>query len=484
VAEIQFDHEIFQCCLGETMYLKQVFCILLAGFAVAFFLVKVCLAESVGNESLRIVQSQHPVLALPGGLDSSVQVFNSNSPEVVKTDGILLSTFSAQDKQHPDAHLNYPLRGRVDFFLHHINNRIGFGDTQTVNLGLLIQNASDSKATVRILTGATYLSQPDAPFISLPPLVPNDNGSVFAGPGDRVMNDVLRGRREEALLPEKIELAPHQYALLLNCPIPVLGLDPPINGRSALIQLESDQPLYAASMSKILPAATPAPALSEWIDLLQASDRAGQKEKAASPPGAPGPFIYGRVAGVQTGSTWSAKITNTEDKQRYVLRPGETCSFVLDTVERGTYGTKQIQAAPLAVRYPDTAFSAHGNYGVHYHIDLPFLFNSTSASEDVSVTLDSPIKDDQATNSLQYYDGTSKRVFFRGTVEVSSEKAEPPNTANVNYSHLVLHQGEEGKPIFQARFNPGETGNVRIDFFYPPDATPAQVLTIKAEKAP
>jgi hypothetical protein len=460
------------------MYLKQVSRLLLTGFALAFFLVKICLAQSAVNELLPIMQKQHPVLALPGRLDS-VQMFNSNSPEVVKTDGILLSTFPGQDKHWPDAHLHYLLPGRVDFFLHHINNRIGAGDNQSVNLCLLIQNAGDAKATVRILTGATYLSQPDAPFIGLPPLVANDDGAVFSGPGDRVMDDVLRGRREEALFPEKIELEPHQFALLLNCPIPVVGLDPPINGRSALIQVESDQPLYAASMSKILPAAAAAPTLSDWLDMLKVGDRAGQREKAASPPGAPGPVIYGRVAGVQIGSTWSARIADSDDKERYTLQPQQTCSFVLDTVERGTFGTKQMQAAPLAVRYPASAFSAHGNYGVHYHIDLPFFCNSKLAPAVVTITLDSPIKDDLAANSLQYYDGLSKRVFFRGTVKVSSEKK--GERANVSFSHLVLHQGEAGQPIFQSRFGPGERRNVQIDFFYPPDATPPQVLTINAE---
>src|SRR5918997_1843384 len=64
-----------------------------------------------------IVQPQ-PVRALPGQLDT-VPMFNSNSPEWVKTEGILLSTFPPTSKKVPAAHLNFPLQGRFDLFVHH-----------------------------------------------------------------------------------------------------------------------------------------------------------------------------------------------------------------------------------------------------------------------------------------------------------------------------------------------------------------------------
>lgn len=50
---------------------------------------------------------------LPGRLDA-VPVFNSNSPEQVQTEGILLSTFPQSSKRVKAAHLNFPLRGRFD----------------------------------------------------------------------------------------------------------------------------------------------------------------------------------------------------------------------------------------------------------------------------------------------------------------------------------------------------------------------------------
>lgn len=61
-----------------------------------------------------IIQPQE-IRPLPGKLDE-IPVFNSNSPEVIEREGILLSTFPADQKYNPNAHLNLRLNGRFDFF--------------------------------------------------------------------------------------------------------------------------------------------------------------------------------------------------------------------------------------------------------------------------------------------------------------------------------------------------------------------------------
>jgi len=70
-------------------------------------------------EEILQIQSVRP---LPGKLDS-VPVFNSNSPELVLKEGILLSTFPATGKKVTSAHLDFPLRGQFDIFAHHIAPR-------------------------------------------------------------------------------------------------------------------------------------------------------------------------------------------------------------------------------------------------------------------------------------------------------------------------------------------------------------------------
>jgi hypothetical protein len=66
----------------------------------------------------QVVQPQE-VRPLPGQLDK-VPVFNSNSPEVIQTPGILLSSFPNSGKIFPNAHLNWSFVGRFDLFAHHI----------------------------------------------------------------------------------------------------------------------------------------------------------------------------------------------------------------------------------------------------------------------------------------------------------------------------------------------------------------------------
>ena len=114
-------------------------------------------------EIIRPVQ----VRPLPNQLDQ-VPVFNSNSPELLLGEGILLSTFPPQEKSFPSAHLNYAFQGRFDIFAHHIA-RGNFPDNlRTLYLGILLHNPSPNPVTVKILQGASYLSQPDAAFIDLP----------------------------------------------------------------------------------------------------------------------------------------------------------------------------------------------------------------------------------------------------------------------------------------------------------------------------
>ena len=77
----------------------------------SFFLPALLLAQASTIAAASEVVIPQEVRALPGELDK-FPVFNSNSPEIVKSEGILLSTFPETGKQSPDAHLNYALSGR------------------------------------------------------------------------------------------------------------------------------------------------------------------------------------------------------------------------------------------------------------------------------------------------------------------------------------------------------------------------------------
>lgn len=439
-----------------------------------------------------IVKPQE-VRPLPGQLDR-VPMFNSNSPEVVQTEGILLSAFPPTGKAVPAAHLNFPLQGRFDLFAHHINKATSADNLRSLYLGVIIHNPNQEQVRVDILQVASYLSVPDAPFIELPPYVENPLGTVYAGPGDRVMNDLLRGQRQSDF-PPTLTIPGGESRMLVNLPIPVKGLTqqllalgipvpepvPPINGRSTLMRLRSDGKVYVASLGMFAKqnpdGSERAPTLSEWQTLLETGNLAGPRDRAPTPPQqTKSPIIYGRVAGVATGSQWKARLVDSPNAVALsVPKPGEAFSYGLSLLNGGKLGTNQVQSADMLVRYPDTAYRAHGNYGVQYSLTLP-LHNNTGSAQTVTVSMQTPIKQDTLQGGLRFLEPPGKPVFFRGTVQIGyKDDVGLPRTRRV---HLVQRRGALGEPLVTLNMPPGDRRLVEVDFLYPPDATPPQVLTV------
>ncbi|MFW6357909.1 MAG: DUF3370 domain-containing protein, partial [Chroococcales cyanobacterium] len=264
-----------------------------------------------------IVRPQE-VRPLPGQLDN-IPVFNSNSPEVVIEEGILLSTFPPNNKTNQNAHLNYPLQGRFDIFAHHISKATEENGLRTLYIGILLHNPTDKTVTIDVLPAASYLSQPDAPFIELPSKLPNPTGSVYAGPGSRAMSDILRGMRQETI-PNQLVIPPRESRMLLNLPIPISTLEPPINGRSTYIRLNSDGEVYAASLAMFAPIDNIGnerqPTLEEWERVLENGQLATPRDRVPTPPDSTdGSFIYGRVAGVAKGSQWQAELIDNPNNR-------------------------------------------------------------------------------------------------------------------------------------------------------------------------
>ncbi len=420
---------------------------------------------------------------LPGQLDS-VLVFNSNSPELVQQEGILLSTFPPEGMAVPAAHLNVAFDGRFDVFAHHIARAATPEDLRTLYLGILLHNPGPEGVTVDILQAASYLSQPDAPFIDLPAYVDNARGEVYAGPGSRVMSDLLRGQRQ-AEFPPQIVIPPGASRLLLNLPIPVKMLEPPINGRSTAMRLVSSGRVYAASLAQFAPVDAAgmerAPTLTEWENQLRQGGLAGPRDRAPTPPEqTTGQIIYGRVAGVSQGARWQAQVVDKDEWTLQTPPTGEAFSYGLSTLRAGTHGTGQIQTAPMVARYPDTAYEAHGNYAVEYRLTLP-LFNATGDRQRVAILLETPIKEEQPklSGSLRFFDPLPRQVFFRGTVRLRYK--DDQGLPRTRYVHLVQRRGQRGMPLIELNMPPGDRRLVQFDFLYPPDATPPQVMTVMSQ---
>jgi len=460
-------------------------------FLPSFWFAQVVVAPPPAIESDYITQLQE-IRPLPGKLND-VPVFNSNSPEVVMGDGILLSTFPSQGKFSPKAHLNKAFQGRFDFFSHHIARP---RDSRQLYQGVILTNPTSRYITVRVLQGASYLTSPDAPFVDLPSQVEDPYGRIFSGPGSRLTNALLRGQSQPGL-PRQITIPPQETRLLFSLPISRS------NARSTYLRLESDGPVYMANLALqdiwVLPSPDPLkpeeklppptlrpPALTDWQALLVRGHLASPRDKVPTPPeqiqvsSATRP-IYGRVAGISLGTEWRTTVVDNKPGAKFLSIPqrGQSFSYPLSTVTVGTHGTRQIQSAPMVARYPDTAYLAHGNYGVHYQIALP-LRNTTSNRQSVSLAMQTPLKQDQYGDRLFFVSRPSGQVFFRGTVKVgyADEQGQTQN----RYFHLTQRQGQMAAPLLTLNLQPGEQRQVSLDFLYPPDATPPQVITIKTEE--
>lgn len=416
---------------------------------------------------------------LPGQLDS-VLVFNSNSPELVLNEGILLSTFPPAGKQTLTAHLDRALQGRFDVFAHHIAKAPTPEDLRSLYLGVIVYNPSASPVTVDILQAASYLSQPDAPFIDLPPWLDNPVGKVFAGPGSRAVDDVLRGKRQTDFRPQLVVPA-GGYQMLMNLPIPVRPLTPPLNGRSTLMQLRSSGKVYLASLA-LFAKSNPdgserPPTLAEWQDTLLNGALVTPRDKPPTPlEQKTGALAYGRVAGVAEGAQWRAQLTDPQSDRLTIPPPGQGFSYGLSLLHRGTMGTNQIQSGNMIARYPDTAYQSHGNYGVRYSLTLP-LHNPSDQVRTVTIAVENPLKREDTKNGLYFFQPLPRNVFFRGTVRLRySDDAGFPRT---RYVHLVMRRGQPGDPLATLTMKPGDRRLVQFDFVYPPDATPPQILTVK-----
>jgi Protein of unknown function (DUF3370) len=447
-------------------------------FCPALLATSLCLAQTKPALLAQALPAQEIVLSqevrpLPGGLDQ-VAVFNSNSPEIVSRDGILLSTFPPKGMRHPAAHLNYAFEGRFDVFAHHIGKPASPQSPKTVYFGLIVANPESRPVELLVMEANSYLTR-NAPFVALSGQV-EERRRVYSGPGSRMSGSAVR--RERGLnLPVKITLAPGETKMFTALPI----LAP--NGRSTLMRLYSNGRLYMASLAMFARREGERerpPTPTEWQNLLQSGELVIPRDRVPTLPGKPpanGRVIYGRVAGVAQGAEWRATLTDQGSDSLKLPPTGRSISFAINTLDNGTLGTNQIQSAPMIRRYPDTAYRAHGNYGITYNLTIP-LANLSNQPQQVALSLQTPLKENQLSRQgLRFLNPPAPQVFFRGSVRVQYADTQGQN--QVRYLHLVQRRGQQGEPLVQLTLPPNSRQSVQVEFVYPPDATPPQVLTIQ-----
>ena len=436
-----------------------------------------CLISIPGVPSRAAPQAQGPFLReqqlrpLPGQLDELL-LLNDNNPELITAEGVLLSTFPANQG------LNVALDGRFDLFSHHVYAGKPEELASTLWLAVLAQPVGTEPVTLDVISGSTSLSQGTkpgqtaAPFLPLPSLMAETTTPIASGPGSRVAGDLLRGDQAPEL-PKQIKIGPGHASALLVLPIPVAGLDPLLNGRNLQLRLNSSAPVYVATVAAYGNNDSP-PSDQRWRALLS-SGTLSPKEHQPTPRGSKGRMIYSRVSGVQIGSTWTGSLT---DPGSDTLNINEApISWPISSLERGDLGTAQVQTAELQRFDKGTAWAAHGNYGVEYDLSLP-LHNPEHSQRTVAIALESPDKRGSSNGKLQFQPGNSGPVMFRGPIEVTGLDGANGRGMGRRRFHLVLRRGQEGPKLGTVSLAPGESRRVRVRLVYPADATPPQVLSV------
>jgi hypothetical protein len=105
------------------------------------------------------------------------------------------------------------------------------------------------------------------------------------------------------------------------------------------------------------------------------------------------------------------------------------------------------------------------------------LYNPSKRTKRVALSIQTPVKQDLWGQGLRFLRSLTGQVFFRGTVRV--QYRDDANLRRVLYYHLNQRQGQQGEPLTLLSLQKKEEKLVEIDYMYPPDATPPQVLTVQ-----
>lgn len=406
---------------------------------------------------------------LDGGFDSASEQreqLQSNHPEMLRelpvAGAILVSTLTARGREHPEAHLEHAFEGAFRVLISH-QNQTGRAAYQT----LALHNPGRVAAQVQFEALASTTTT-EAPYLDLaghlfPPLAPNPGARVANGPGDRTASRILLGEREggvtTALLPPGATVALHTA---LHA------------ARQELVtqaELRASAPVQAAVVYTLRP-----PTSVELERLLQQGTLIARSaaDPIASPPGAPGPLIYGRVAGVVAASSFDAAFTNDLAHRSYVALPGCERRYAFNTRRGGPQvdlGTGWDQAAPLArgadgalLRYRDAAYANNGNYGAEFSVRAR-LVNPGPRAARVRVFIDTP---------GQSGPGVSRAL--RNTLEVRSDGRAPELWYANQRSGTTASQ-----PLADVLLEPGQTGALVLKLFYAANNTSPHVLRVRTD---
>jgi hypothetical protein len=429
------------------------------------------------------------LLVLPGMLNK-MPVFYSNRPELLKTPGEILNSTDLPEMNS--------LTGSFSIFAHHVVETAPF-DFSGFRLGLLVRPASsqatEKEKAVSLTLHNAFISrtQPDAPFITTAPLLTQTKMSkIVSGPGDamawaRLNTQDLYPENSLATKSLPATFTFDREILVADIEVPTfplgLGIIGERNGLSAWLDVSSTAPVSLRWVA--IKTTKPSAGLADYQDA--AKIPAGPSELPATvydPQGAPpsGVFRFGRVAGVVQGADWNGVYRlSSEDIDN--LKEGLLLAWPVASTYLKAWGG-QNQSAPLLARQADSAVQSHGNYGVAYHMAYT-LANPDDAALELQWRWTQPTsvsKNVNAKNILSYDPKT--QIVFRGSIRVETHCQEDgkDHDPKIQFYHLQVKQGHWHAPFYAHSLPPKSECRLLLDWVYPPDAIPPQMLSV--EKKP
>lgn len=443
------------------------------------------------------------IYPLPGGLDDR-PMLNDNSPEWLSQSGILVSTLPNRGQTN-SPFLDFAFNGDFGVFSHHYFVDRFNGEKQ-LYLGLVASNFGTKAVNVTLRQGASYLSQPGEPHHRPLPVVTHHPGTapdaapdptLYAGAGDRAALDMLAGRGE--LQNQVFRIPAGSSGLIASLPVITdkvtqgLTLDGKwhaYNGRSSLMHLHADGPVYMSSLAWVAKRADGGfaePSLDDYRSLIHAGKFSGWREKFSNydeqnPPR--GSFLYGRVAGVSPGVKWQGRLWQGEQRSQ-LPGPGEKAGYPIASTYIKRFGTGQNQSGKMLRRYADSPPENHGNYGLVYDLELPFV-NDTAADQTYTLSLTEPLNPfsgpqiaPDPLREVTYADPPTGSLMFQGSVRLQWKDAQ--GRQQQQYSHLSMHNGRLSPPFWKVTVPAGKSIDARLSLVYPADVTPPQLLVIGRE---
>jgi hypothetical protein len=410
------------------------------------------IAVLVGGCLFAAVEAHSQTITLPPqiqalqGQFNATPVLHSNQPEIVRSEGILISTalgtstYHWGQNQQAIANPLFTFRGPFGIHAHHIYRPLDasrMGDRWRrglLHLGVIAINPSQQPVTVQFPAGMLRTSFDKTYLPTLMGVTDNRNQMLAAGPGDATALALLSGQRDWRI-PQQVQLPPYSRQVLFGMPLPARGT------ANLLLRGNSSGPLQLA-----LVASEGDGSEADFLRVLDNRELAQGRDYLLQQQQIRQRKLFSRVSGVAKGDTYQARVSADLTQPLHVP---------LTTTWRKHFGSQEVQVNPLLARMPDSSLENIGTYGVRY--ELTFQLRGHGPQRLLFTTPADP----------------KPYTAFRGSLRLDLD-------GQVSYVHLGQPSGRTDT-LYRFMMPASGQGQLKVSLVYPADASPGHILSIVPE---